>query len=61
LSFNRAGREAAARETLFSLQFPGGQAPKQNIHMAGEFQPCRLYCQSVSGRFSPANDQVSEK
>jgi hypothetical protein len=32
-----------------------------NIHTSGGFQPYRLYCQSFSGHFSPANAQFSEK
>jgi hypothetical protein len=50
-----------ARETFFRLQFRGDRAPKQNIRLAGEFQPSLLYCQSVNGRVRPVKDQDSEE
>jgi hypothetical protein len=39
-----------------------GLAPEQNNHMAGQFlRPLWLHCQSLSGSFAAASDQVSEK
>jgi hypothetical protein len=39
-----------------------GLAPEQNNHMAGQFlRPLWLHCQSLSGSFATASDQVSEK
>jgi hypothetical protein len=76
LSFNRAGR--AARTSRFQISAfrlktqqaglatsPGGQTPKQNIHMASGFQPCRPSMSAllpiVLRADGPANDQFSEE